>query len=55
VAYHRDESSYECIYLIISDEETLRSLVFLPSDQDIFAIFREKRFAEPLAEYEIIE
>lgn len=55
VAYYRDESSYECVYLIISDEEILCSLIFLWCDEDIFAIFREKWFAKPLTEYEIIE
>jgi hypothetical protein len=38
-----DESSDECVYLIVSGEEILCSLILLRSDEDILAIFREKR------------
>ncbi len=44
-----DESPSKSIDFIILQEEILRSLVFLWGDEDIFAVFREKLFAEPFS------
>ena len=52
---HRDQSSNKSIDLVILQEEIFGSLIFLWGDEDIFAIFCEKWFAEPLAEDIVVE
>jgi hypothetical protein len=52
---HWDKSSDECIDPIILEKQILGSLVFLRCDEDIFAVFREKRLAEELPEYIVVE
>ena len=55
MTHYREESSDEGVDPIILQEEIFGSLVLLWSDEDIFAIFREKYLAEPLPEDEIVE